>query len=61
MSDSTAMLTGDCEVDCQDTCAYPGEFSECELGNREEPPAEAEGSKYPATSRGDNIPVSLTA
>ncbi|HEY7822144.1 MAG TPA: hypothetical protein VIG24_04900 [Acidimicrobiia bacterium] len=25
-------LTGDCEIDCQDGCAYPGQFTECELG-----------------------------
>ncbi len=22
-------LTGDCEKDCQERCAYPGRFSEC--------------------------------
>jgi hypothetical protein len=25
-------LTGDCEIDCVDGCAYPGQFSECSLG-----------------------------
>ena len=25
-------LTGDCETDCVDGCAYPGQFSECSLG-----------------------------
>lgn len=25
-------LTGNCEVDCQEACAYPGRFSECDLG-----------------------------
>lgn len=25
-------LTGDCEADCQETCAYPGLFSECAQG-----------------------------
>jgi len=24
-------LTGDCEQDCQDFCAYPGKFSECAM------------------------------
>ena len=24
-------LTGDCEQDCQDVCAYPGKFSECAM------------------------------
>lgn len=28
-----AKLTGDCETDCVDGCAYPGQFSECELGD----------------------------
>ena len=26
-----ARLTGDCELDCQDFCAYPGKFSECAM------------------------------
>lgn len=26
------VLTGDCETDCVDGCAYPGRFSECSLG-----------------------------
>ena len=25
-------LTGDCEIDCQTACAYPGRFSECSIG-----------------------------
>lgn len=25
-------LTGDCEDDCQVRCAYPGQFSECDIG-----------------------------
>ncbi len=24
-------LTGDCEQDCQQQCAYPGQFSECDI------------------------------
>ena len=28
-------LSGDCEKDCQKRCAYPGQFSECDLGNVE--------------------------
>jgi hypothetical protein len=24
-------LTGDCSIDCLERCAYPGQFSECEL------------------------------
>lgn len=27
----TATLTGDCEIDCQERCAYPGQFSECSM------------------------------
>lgn len=26
-------LTGDCELDCQQACAYPGKFSECDQGS----------------------------
>jgi hypothetical protein len=26
------VVTGDCEVDCLERCAHPGQFSECELG-----------------------------
>lgn len=25
-------ITGNCEDDCQTHCAYPGQFSECDLG-----------------------------
>jgi hypothetical protein len=25
-------LSGDCEIDCQERCAYPGQFTECEPG-----------------------------
>ena len=30
---SNRVLTGDCEVDCVNGCAYPGQFSECSLGD----------------------------
>lgn len=25
-----AEIPGDCETDCQEACAYPGQFSECD-------------------------------
>jgi len=37
--ENTATLTGDCEIDCQERCAYPGQFSECSMSgeNRQIP------------------------
>ncbi len=31
-----SVLTGDCETDCADGCAYPGRFAECTLGGLED-------------------------
>lgn len=30
--DRRRKLTGNCEDDCQERCAYPGQFSECDIG-----------------------------